>query len=831
VDCGPIPVFQPNFPYLCLGQINYPFVLRCHLYAAKGTHSEQEPISVTIQKTATSSSVKKLKRNSILHDYYLCCLSREISVLIRKEVLTGRAKFGVSDDGKELFQIALAKTYRPGDWRSDYYRGHTLLLALGLCKPEDIFAQLYADVAHDPFSGGRQMNGHHATPTIDAQGQWLPQTDRINLSSDISTTGGQMARGLGLAFASKVYRAVDHFDASDFSSAGQEVCFCQIGDASTSEGAFWEAMNAAAVVQCPLAMTVVDDGYGISVPKEYQTVKSSISKALAGFETETEADNGIDIYHLKGWDYATLVDTYAQGIKRMRDTHRPALFHVDELTQPQGHSTSGSHERYKSKERLAWEKEYDCNRQFRLWLLATDRAEAPELRELEAAAKQAATEARDQAWQAFIEPLKAAKQRVLTLLGPFTAAHAQVAQYHKEVSQLRYPTQSELLAVVRRAAFALRGQDTTLLDQYIDTELPRLRQAYGRHLTSETAQSALRVQPVAAEYGEQQPTLNGYELINRFFDQALARYPRLYAFGEDVGQIGDVNQGFSGLQEKYGEHRVFDTGIREWTIVGQAIGMAMRGLRPIAEIQYLDYLLYAFSPLSDDLATVRWRSNGLQAAPVIIRTRGHRLEGIWHSGSPMSVLLGGLRGMHICVPRNMTQAAGMYNTLLQSDDPALVIEVLNGYRRKEQLPSNLDTFSVPLGVPELLREGTDITVVSYGACLRLADEACELLATMGISVELLDVQTLLPFDLEHRIGHSLRKTNRLLVVDEDVPGGAAAYIMQHVLQDQAGYFQLDAPPTTLTATAHRPAYGDDGNYVSKPSVEDIVEKVLEVVEA
>ncbi|RMF01466.1 MAG: transketolase [Bacteroidetes bacterium] len=784
-----------------------------------------------MQKAATSSTVKKLKRDAILQDYYTCCLSREISLLIRKEVLTGRAKFGVSDDGKELFQLALAKTYQPGDWRSDYYRGHTLLLALGLCQPEDIFAQLYADRAHDPFSGGRQMNGHHATPILDSDGNWLPQTDRINLSSDVSTTGGQMARGLGLAFASKVYREAEHFDTSKYSQAGQEVCFCQIGDASTSEGAFWEAMNAAAVLQVPLAVTVVDDGYGISVPKQYQTVKSSISKALAGFASEAADDNGIDIYYVKGWDYESLVDIYQQAIQRMRATHRPALFHVDELTQPQGHSTSGSHERYKSKERLAWEKEYDCKRQFRLWLLATDRAEATELAELEAKAKAEALAARDRAWEAYLAPLREAKKEVLARLAPFAAQNDKVARYHQQANQLRNPTKSELLALVRRAVFALRAQDAGPLDAYLQQELPKLRQAYAKHLTSEGPRSALRVKPVPATYDQHQSALNAYQVINQFFDRALARYPELYAFGEDVGRIGDVNQGFAGLQEKYGEHRVFDTGIREWTIVGQAIGMAMRGLRPIAEIQYLDYLIYAFSPLSDDLATLRWRSNGLQAAPVIIRTRGHRLEGIWHSGSPMSVLLGGLRGMHICVPRNMTQAAGMYNTLLQSDDPALVIEVLNGYRRKEHLPTNLDSFSVPLGVPEVLREGTDLTLVSYGACLRLADEACELLAEMGLSVELVDVQTLLPFDLEHRIGHSLRKTNRLLVVDEDVPGGAAAYIMQHVLQEQAGYFQLDAPPTTLTATAHRPAYGDDGNYVSKPSVEDIVDKVLEVVAA
>lgn len=784
---------------------------------------------MTVNKLASTSPVDDLSRESILHDYYICCLSRELSLLIRKEVLTGRAKFGVSDDGKEVFQVAMAKTYRPGDWRSDYYRGHTLLLSLDLCQPEDILAQLYADPSNDPFSGGRQMNGHQATAIIDADGQWLPQTDRVNLSSDISTTGGQVARGLGLAFASKKYREAEHFDYKSFSNEGNEVCFCNIGDASTSEGAFWETMNAAAVLQIPLAMTVVDDGYGISVPKEYQTVKGSISEALAGFGTKTDTDNGIDIHHIKGWDYPGLVKAYGAGVRQLRQSHRPALFHVDELTQPQGHSTSGSHERYKSKERLNWEKEYDCNRQFRLWLLVTDQASEQDLDVIEQRANEVAMAARDKAWAAAQAPIKVKQQELTNIL---TTANTQgrFDEALRELQQLRQASRSELLAIGRRAHLVQYNNPVEALANYVAEEHRLLQQRFAGHLTSEGPLAATRIKPVAPVYSEHSPSLNGYEILNQFFDRALEKYPQLYCFGEDVGQIGDVNQGMAGLQAKYGEHRIFDTGIREWTIIGQAIGMAMRGLRPIAEIQYLDYLIYAFSPLSDDLATLRWRSNGIQSAPAIIRTRGHRLEGIWHTGSPMGVLLGGLRGMHICVPRNMTQAIGMYNTLLQSDDPALVIEVLNGYRQKERLPDNLDTYCLPLGVPEVLRAGTDLTLVTYGACIRIADQACTILAEMGINVELIDVQTLLPFDLEHRIGASLQRTNRLLILDEDVPGGGAAYILQELLQQQSAYFQLDAPPTLLTATAHRTPYGDDGDYVSKPNVEDVLEKILELVQ-
>ncbi len=780
-----------------------------------------------MNKTTTSTAVMPSERQEILRDYYICCLSRELSLVIRRDVLTGRAKFGVSDDGKELFQVAMAKAYQAGDWRADYYRGHTLLLALELAKPEDILAQLYADPDNDPFSGGRQMVGHHMTPNTNAEGDWIPQLSQVNLSSDISTTGGQMARATGLAYASKVYRETRHLKAPTFSKKGQEVCFCSIGDASTSEGAFWESLNAAGVLQIPLAVTVADDGYGISVPTEYQTIKGSISAALAGFAAEGDQE-GMAIYRVKGWDYPALCEVYTKGITQVRDEHQPALFHVEELTQPQGHSTSGSHERYKTEERLKWEQEYDCNRQFRLWMLATEIAEEEELIELEAKAKAVIAEARTQAWESFRHPIKALQDKLGQVIQSLPASEGKDHAL-KEFAQLRTPSRSELLSIARRLQFAFYDQENPVLTQFIEEEKQHLQQLYSSHHLSESPKAALRVPVVPATYPATAKEINGFEIINSFFDRALKRIPELYIFGEDVGKIGGVNQGMAGLQEKYGEHRVFDTGIREWTIVGQAIGMAMRGLRPVAEIQYLDYLIYAFSPLSDDAATLRWRSNGLQQAPLIIRTRGHRLEGIWHSGSPMSVLLGGLRGMHLCVPRNMVQAIGMYNTLLQSDDPGIVIECLNGYRLKESLPENLDTFTVPLGVPETVREGKDLTVVTYASCIRIVAEAAKILAKMGVDIEIVDVQTLWPFDLEHRIGASLRKTNRLLVVDEDVPGGAAAYIMQHILEDQGGYFQLDATPSTLTGTAYRPPYGDDGNYISKPNVEDVVEKVLAMI--
>ena len=762
-------------------------------------------------------------------------MSRELSIHIRREALTGKAKFGVSDDGKELFQVVMAKVFNHGDFRSDYYRGQTLLLALGLATVEQMFAQLYSDSLNDPFSGGRQMNNHHATSLVDKTGNWVSHKEKYNLSSDISTTAGQMARGIGLAFASKKYREAKQLGNTLFSNNGNEVCFCNIGDASTTEGVFWETVNAAGVIQVPLAITVVDDGYGISVPKKLQTTKESISEVLAGFQIEEEGDQGIDIYHVNGWDYPALCEVYQKGIKKTRQTHIPALFHVDELTQQLGHSTSGSHERYKSKERLQWEKTYDCNRQFRKWILKEGKATEEELVQLEQKAAQYVKECRNRAWNTYYTPIKTVRKKLDLLYDKIVFSSRKkerTKKIHAEFKNLLNPFRAELVSNVRKMLFAVRGEHTpevaALRTFLADTE-QTMKGRYHTHLYSKTERSALKVNVVPPVYKENAPIKNGFEILNIYFDKALQKHSNLYAFGEDVGHIGDVNQGFAGLQEKYGKERVFDTGIREWTIVGQALGMAMRGLRPIAEIQYLDYLLYAFSPLSDDLATLRYRSNNTQIAPAIIRTRGHRLEGIWHSGSPMGVLLGGLRGIYILVPRNMVQAAGMYNTMLQSDDPALLIECLNGYRLKEKLPENIGEFTVPLGVPDIIQKGTDLTIVTYGACVRIAQKATEILAEDGISVELIDVQTLIPFDLEHRIVDSLKKTNRIIFLDEDVPGGGSAYMMQKVLEEQKGYYYLDAPPITISAKEHRPAYGTDGDYFSKPNVEDVYEKAFQLI--
>lgn len=781
--------------------------------------------------TTTSISIE---REEILHDFYICSVSREISLFIRKDVLTGRAKFGVSDDGKELVQIAMAKVFQKGDFRSDYYRGHTLLLALDLCKIEDLFAQLYADGNHDPFSGGRQMNNHHATPFIDAQGQFLPHKDHFNLSSDISTTAGQMARGVGLAFASKKYRESDELQNSPLSNQGSEVCFCNIGDASTSEGAFWETINAIGVMQVPLAITIMDDGYGISVPKSIQTTKESVSEVLQGFQ-QSEQSNGIDIYQVKGWDYVDLVETYQRSIEKTRKTHIGALIHVDELTQPQGHSTSGSHERYKSKKRLSWEAEFDCNQKFKEWILENDMATEEELAGIVQQARKQVKEARNKAWKAYSEPITAKYKELDQLFLAIKAKEAnnpRLEGIYQEFKHLVNPFRAELVRCVRRVLYATRGKaypEIAELKAFIKEVKEIMHDRYHTHLYSETEQSALKVPVVPAVYADDAPRKSGYEILNLNFDHLFKKYDNLFAFGEDVGKIGDVNQAFAGLQEKHGVKRIFDTGIREWTIVGQALGMAMRGLRPIAEIQYLDYLIYGFSPLTDDVATLRWRSNNQQAAPVIMRTRGHRLEGVWHSGSPMSVLLGGLRGMYILVPRNMTQAAGMYNTMLRSDDPCVLVECLNAYRLKERLPENIGEFTVPLGVPEVLRQGNDITIVTYGACVRIAEAACKQLEQDGISAELIDVQTLLPFDLNHTIVESLKKTNRILFLDEDVPGGATAYMMQEVLEKQKGYQYLDSAPTTLSAKDHRPPYGTDGDYFSKPNAEDIYNTAFHIV--
>ncbi|PHN01187.1 alpha-ketoacid dehydrogenase subunit alpha/beta [Flavilitoribacter nigricans] len=787
----------------------------------------------TSAKTSSRPSTKGgPDKSTILRDFRICCISREVSILARREVLTGKAKFGITGDGKEVPQVVMAHFFQKGDFRSGYYRDQTLMLALELCTIEDLFAQLYADPLHDPFSGGRQMNSHFATPLLNEHGEWLTHTDRRNVSSDISSTAGQMARALGLAHASKKYRELPDVDPEEqFSKQGQEVVFCTIGDASTSEGVFWETINAAGVTQVPLAVSVWDDGYGISVPKRYQTTKESISTILEGFRAG-EDSNGWDIYTARGWDYAALWEMYAKGIEKTRRTHRPALFHVDEITQPQGHSTSGSHERYKSKERLQWEKEKDGIRQLEHWIIASEWATQEELEQIRREARKEVRAARDRAWSTYNQPSKQAVTELKALYEKIPDLHPEVEQLRKQLQRLAHPFISEVVKNARQLSFQLAGQDLPVgeeLKAWIESQQQKNHRFYSDHLYDQTETSALRVPVVPAVYSDQPELKNGYEILNQFFKEIFARDTRLLAFGEDVGQIGDVNQGFAGLQKRFGKERVFDTGIREWTIVGQAIGLAMRGFRPIAEIQYLDYLVYGLQPLMDDLATLRWRSNGRQMAPAIIRTRGHRLEGVWHTGSPLGMILNALRGMYVLVPRDMTRAAGMYNTLLQSNDPALLIECLNGYRLKEEVPENLSEFTVPLGVPEVLEDGTDLTLVTYGSSVRVAREGIRLLENKGISVELIDVQTLLPFDLEHRILSSLQKTNRILFLDEDVPGGATAYMLQQVLEVQGGYRYLDSPAKTLTARAHRSPYGSDGDYYSKPNAEDVFETVYNMI--
>lgn len=785
------------------------------------------PVSTKDIKASSEQGEENVYVKEVLNDFWTCCVSREASLLGRKEVLTGKAKFGILGDGKEVPQVAMARAFKNGDWRSGYYRDQTFMFALGLSTVEDFFAQLYADSENDPFSGGRQMNSHFASAIIDEHGNWANHRAQYNISSDISSTGGQMARALGLALASKKYRENEALrDSTTFSENGNEVCFCTIGDASTSEGVFWETMNAAGVMKVPLAVSVWDDGYGISVPKEYQTTKGSISELMEGFRLNDDGV-GIDIYQLKGWDYPSLCDAYEKGIEKVRKTHIPALFHIDELTQPQGHSTSGSHERYKDKERLDWEKEKDCIKMMRQWIIDSEIATEEIVDEIAAEAKNYVKEAKQRAWNNYIGPinkeLEAIKSIYDRILKSTTNKEAVEAVYDKLNKKIN-PLFAEVLQNARRMLF-FTGQEklepVEELRTWINTAKETGEKRYHTHLYSDSPHSALKVPVIPPEYSEESKLVNGYQILNKYFDQLLDNTPNLFAFGEDVGHIGDVNQGFAGMQAKYGRERVFDTGIREWTIMGQAIGMALRGLRPIAEIQYLDYLIYGLEPLTDDLATLRYRSNGLQQAPAIIRTRGHRLEGIWHAGSPLGMLIHSLRGIYLCVPRNMTQAVGFYNTLIQSDDPGLVIECLNGYRLKERLPDNMGEYTVPLGVPEVLEEGRDVTLVTYGSCVRIAQEGVDLLKQKGVSVELIDVQTLLPFDLEHRIVESLKKTNRIVFMDEDVPGGATSYMLQEVLEIQGGYQYLDSKPRTLTAKAHRPPFGSDGDYFSKPNSEDV----------
>ena len=773
-------------------------------------------------------------KKEVLKDYKICCVSRETSLLGRKEVLNGKAKFGIFGDGKELAQIAMAKFFKPGDFRSGYYRDQTFMFASGLATVEQFFSQLYADsdLNNEPFSGGRQMNAHFATKFVDKQGEWLDLVNLKNVSSDIAPTAGQMVRGLGLAFASKIFRTVPSLqEFTSLSNNGNEVCFCTIGDASTSEGQFWETMNAAGVLQVPLAVFVWDDGYGISVPKKYQTTKSSISEALAGLEKNHDS-NGIDIYTLKGWDYANMCEVIEKGIQKIRDTHTPALFHIEEITQPQGHSTSGSHERYKNADRLAWEKEWDCIKQMKKWLIENSLADETELSNIEEDAMTMVKESKQNAWSNYHQPLKTLVNNACTHLQAATNLHPTVSIIEKELSSLREPMRRDVLKALATTIDLVENknnEEVKILRQYYHSLKKESELLYDSFLYNEGPKSALKVKSIEANYNIDAPILNGYEVLNKYFDELFASNNKVVAFGEDLGNIGDVNQGFSGLQEKYGIERIFDTGIRELTIMGQGIGLALRGLRPIAEIQYLDYLLYGLQPLSDDVATTHFRTVGQQSCPIIVRTRGHRLEGIWHSGSPMGMIISALRGMYVCVPRNMTQAVGMYNTLLQGNDPGLVIECLNGYRLKEKLPSNLLTYSIPLGIPEIIKEGEDITIVSYGSTLRIVQEAAEKLEGMSISCEIIDVQTLLPFDINHGIVQSLKKTNRILFVDEDVPGGAAAYMYNHVMEVQQGYKLLDASPRTLTAKAHRPSYGSDGDYFSKPNTEDVIRVIKEMI--
>ena len=773
-------------------------------------------------------------RNTVIQDYKISLISREVSLLGRREVLTGKAKFGIFGDGKEVAQVALAKYFKNGDFRSGYYRDQTFMFAAGMASVEQYFSQLFADPDgnNDIFCAGRQMSSHFVTPTVDANGNWLNLVHQKNTSADMAPTAGQMPRALGLAFASKCFREAQQKNESEhatLSHHGNEICFCTIGDASTSEGHFWESINAASVLQVPLAVFVWDDGYGISVPKNLQTTKNSISDALAGMQKLADT-NGIEIYKVKAWDYAGMCEVFEEGLQKIRDTHTPALFHIEEVTQPQGHSTSGSHERYKSAERLEWEKNWDCIKKMREWMLASGLATVSELNSVELEAKEFVKEAKASAWDKFIGPIKKQAEQAVQIMNGLQVINTEVYQIIAALASNKEPLRRDVLkalAKVSEAASGVKGVEKVI--QYAVELKAEAAGLFNTYLYNEGPKSALRVPAVQATYAADAPTVNAYEVLNKYFDALFASNPKVYAFGEDVGYIGDVNQGFAGLQEKHGADRISDTGIRELTIVGQAVGMAIRGLRPIAEIQYLDYLLYGLQTLSDDVATTHYRTNGQQSCPVIIRTRGHRLEGIWHSGSPMGMIVNALRGMYVCVPRNMVQAAGMYNTLLQSNDPAIVIECLNGYRLKEKLPNNLLAFKVPLGVPEIINEGTDITVVSYGSMLRIIEEAVVRLAEEGISVELIDVQTLLPFDINHSIVKSLQKTNRILFIDEDVPGGATAYMFNHVMEEQGGYKWLDASPKTLAAKAHRPAYGSDGDYFSKPNTEDVIEAVRAVI--
>jgi len=788
---------------------------------------------VTIAKTA-----KKTKKNTvILQDYRLACESREASLLGRKEVFMGKAKFGIFGDGKEVAQIAMAKVFRAGDFRSGYYRDQTFMFAIGELTIQQYFAQLYAhtDVEADPASAGRLMNGHFATRMLDDDGVLREISGLKNSSADISPTAGQMPRLVGLAYASKLFRDnKDLHKYKELSNKGNEIAFGTIGNASTSEGMFFEAINAAGVLQVPMLTSVWDDDYGISVPKEYHTTKYSISKALAGMQ-RTKQEKGIEILTVNGWDYPELIKTYQKAEKICRVEHVPVLVHVTEITQPQGHSTSGSHERYKTKERLEWEEAHDCILKMREYILAEGMADEETLDKIEEEAKKTAKDAKNAAWKAFNHQLKEAENEALALIDTAIeqSAHKDaLKEIRKELSTTVNPIRMDAERAVRKAMRMIRAENLPVRDSlrtWIKREENENHDRFSSHLYSQSDQSALLVDPVGPEYSDNSKVVDGREVLQACFDAALARDPRVFAFGEDVGKIGDVNQAFAGLQDKYGELRVTDTGIRETTIIGQGIGAALRGLRPIAEIQYLDYLIYAMATLSDDLATLQYRTKGGQKAPLIIRTRGHRLEGVWHAGSPLGMILHSMRGIYVLVPRNMTQAAGLYNTMLQSDDTALIIECLNGYRLKEKVPDNVDTFTVPLGQPDILRDGTDVTIVTYGSMCRIVMEAATQLAEAGVNCEVIDVQTLLPFDIDHKIVESVKRTNRVVFADEDVPGGASAFMMQQVIEGQNAWRYLDSKPITISAKEHRPAYASDGDYYSKPNVETVFDAVYKLM--
>ena len=771
----------------------------------------------------------------VINDYKLAYESRQISLLGRREVLTGKAKFGIFGDGKEVAQLAMAKVFKNGDWRAGYYRDQTFMLATGMTTKRQLFAQLYAntDVDMEPASAGRQMNNHFATRSLDGDGNWKNLTHCKNSSSDVSPTASQMQKLVGLGYASKLYRQnkeLHHL--SKFSINGNEVAFGTIGNASTSEGVFFESINAAGVLQIPMAVSVWDDGYGISVPAKYQTTKENISEILKGFQRDEKAP-GYEIFKVRGWDYVALCETYEKAISLCRDEHVPVLIHVTEMTQPQGHSTSGSHERYKPAERMAWEKEYDCILKMREWMLETAIANEDELNELEDIAKAEIKRIQKEAWADFMEDIQLDKEAAFILLDALSVFNDEVKQLTLILRSEVDPLRKEIISTVRRAIRLTRKNNsderTNLIDWY-NGQKDKNHELYNTYLYTNTASSPLKLNSVAPIFTDASKMVDGREVLNACFDANFAKDPLIIAFGEDLGAIGDVNQGFAGLQAKYGENRITDTGIREITIIGQAMGLALRGFRPIAEIQYLDYVTYAMSVLSDDISTLSYRTKGGQKAPLIVRTRGHRLEGIWHAGSPMGMIVSAMKGMHICVPRNMVQAAGMYNTLLQGDEPAMVIECLNGYRIKEKMPDNVGEFRVALGIPEIIREGNDITIVTYGSTLKIVTEAAIELQKMDIDVEVIDLQTLMPFDLNQTCVSSIKKTNKLLIIDEDVPGGGSAYILQQILEIQNAYRYLDAAPQTLTAMEHRTPYGTDGDYFGKPSLDDVVEKVYQFMQ-